>query len=477
MSFKLIAMCVVLLSICSANADSNADLVNKKVERTIDLTSHLVYITHSVEVENTAKSGAEKSYTFIVEPSLAKHVSVVTAQLKGPKAKAEDMAKRKLNVVKLAQNFEKGQMYKIEFKEDLAASKSLSFEIEMTLFEELKPYPNEITQLEKQLVLYTGNHYYYSLYLTKRQNTVVNLASEKTESYSQLKPVQKSDSTIKYGPYDNIKPFEKNEMKVHYENNSPFLRVNNLHRTIEVSHWGNIAVEEVIDLFHYGAELKGPFSRFDYMRKQGGAASIESFHTLLPSLASDVYYRDEIGNISTSNLRKNYRSKISEPLDLELRPRFPLFGGWRTHYTIGYNLPTYQYLFKNGNDYLLKMKLIDHIYVDQYVETATIKIILPEHCTDLEFVAPYTVDRAADQVHYTYLDTVGRPVIVIHMKNTVDSHIQDFQLRYKFQKMMILKEPFLVMGAFFLVFMFVIIIVRIDFSISTNKTTEHAKKE
>lgn len=191
MSFKLIAMCVVLLSICSANADSNADLVNKKVERTIDLTSHLVYITHSVEVENTAKSGAEKSYTFIVEPSLAKHVSVVTAQLKGPKAKAEDMAKRKLNVVKLAQNFEKGQMYKIEFKEDLAASKSLSFEIEMTLFEELKPYPNEITQLEKQLVLYTGNHYYYSLYLTKRQNTVVNLASEKTESYSQLKPVQK----------------------------------------------------------------------------------------------------------------------------------------------------------------------------------------------------------------------------------------------------------------------------------------------
>ena len=34
-----------------------------------------------------------------------------------------------------------------------------------------------------------------------------------------------------------------------------------------------------------------------------------------------------------------------------------------------------------GNDFLLKMKLIDAIYADQYIESATIKIILPEHST------------------------------------------------------------------------------------------------
>lgn len=137
-------------------------------------------------------------------------------------------------------------------------------------------------------------------------------------------------------------------MRVHYENNSPFLRVNNLVRTIEVSHWGNIAVEETIDLSHYGAQLKGSFSRFEYMRKQGGASSVKSIHSLLPTLAADVYYRDEIGNISTSHLRKPSRSKPSDPLDFELTPRFPLFGGWKTHYTIGYNLPIYQYLFNMG---------------------------------------------------------------------------------------------------------------------------------
>ena len=66
-------------------------------------------------------------------------------------------------------------------------------------------------------------------------------------------------------------------MKLHFENNSPFLTVTNLERVIELSHWGNIAVEEHIDMRHSGALLKGPFSRYDYQRSQDGASSIKSF--------------------------------------------------------------------------------------------------------------------------------------------------------------------------------------------------------
>ena len=32
----------------------------------------------------------------------------------------------------------------------------------------------------------------------------------------------------------------------------------------------------------------------------------------------------------------------------DLRPRFPLFGGWKTHYLVGYNVPSYEYLFYKG---------------------------------------------------------------------------------------------------------------------------------
>lgn len=476
MILKFLAICM-LASVL--NADSSADLINTKVERFIDLTSHLVYITNRITVENTGKT-AQKTYTFAVEPSQTEHVSSVTAQLHGKKTKnADELEKRKFKVTQVAQESPKGQLYKVDFNTELAAGQSVTFEVDVTLFGLQKPFPTEIGQQEKQLVVFTGNQYYYTLYQTKKQTTTVTLASEKTESYSSLKPVSKSDSTITYGPYNDVKPFEQNELKVHYENNTPFLRVTNMVRTIEVSHWGNIAVEETIDLEHYGAALKGPFSRFEYMRKQGGASAVKSIHSLLPTLATDVYYRDEIGNISTSNLRAPSKSKsmANEPLDFELKPRFPLFGGWRTHYTIGYNLPIYQYLFSNGNDYVLKMKLFEHIYAEQLIESATIKIILPEYSTDLELMTPFPVERQADSLHYTYLDTVGRPVVTIKKTNAVDSHIQDFQLRYKFPKSMILKEPLLVVSFFLCLFTFIIVFVRIDFSLTAYKTVEHAKKE
>jgi hypothetical protein len=66
--------------------------------------------------------------------------------------------------------------------------------------------------------------------------------------------------------------------------------------------------------------------------------------TVLPAAATDAYYRDEIGNISTSHMKV-----LSDSVELDLRPRFPLFGGWKTHYVIGYNVPSYEYLFNAGN--------------------------------------------------------------------------------------------------------------------------------
>lgn len=473
MKLILISVSLVLLSLVGqlvVVADSNADLINTKVDRTIELNSHLVHINNAITVENKASSSAIKSYTFTVEPSLAKNVAFVGAYLTG----TEDIEKRTLKVTELSQDSNRGALYRIDFKSDLAAGKSLSFEVELVLFEALRPYPTEITQAEKQYVVFKGNHYYYSLYQTQKQTTVVNLASDKTESYSQLKPTSKSDSTITYGPYENVKPFEQDELSVHYENNAPFLTVTNLIRTIEVSNWGNIAVEETIDISHTGAKLKGSFSRFDYMRRQGGSSSVKSFKTLLPSTAADVYYRDEIGNISTSNLR--LPGKSGKPAELELRPRFPLFGGWKTHYTIGYNLPVYQYLFNKGNDFALKMKLIDHIYDDQHIENAVIRVILPEHSSNIEFVSPYSVERKPNEMHYTYLDTVGRPVVVINKKNAVENHIKDFQIKYKFNKSLIFLKPLLLVGFFLVIFLLVIIVVRIDFSITT-KPTEHAKKD
>lgn len=43
--------------------------------------------------------------------------------------------------------------------------------------------------------------------------------------------------------------------------------------------------------------------------------------------------------------------------------------------------------------------------------------------------SPYEISRAPDELHYTYLDTFGRPVIVAHKSNLVEQHIQDIVVK------------------------------------------------
>ena len=146
--------------------------------------------------------------------------------------------------------------------------------------------------------------------------------------------------------------------------------------------------------------------------------------------ASDVYYRDDIGNISTSALRV-----LDDSVELELRPRFPLFGGWKTHYTIGYNVPSYEYLYHRGDDFALGMRLVDHVFDDMVVEDFRLNVVLPEGSKVDKLHTPFPVSRKADTLHYTYLDTKGRPVIAVeNVGELTEKHIQDFQLEFTFPK-------------------------------------------
>lgn len=249
------------------------------------------------------------------------------------------------------------------------------------------------------------------------------------------------------------------------------MTVTRIERLIEVSHWGNIAIEETIDMVHSGAKLKGSFSRYDFQKDgRSGQSSIKSYKTVLPASASEVYYRDTNGNISTSAMRLQ-----KDSVELDLRPRFPLFGGWRTHYTLGYNVPSFEYLFNDGENYLLKMRLIDHIYDDMVVDEIVVKIILPEGSNSIKLITPYSVNRQSDSLHYTYLDTFGRPVIEFSKRNLVENHIHDFNLKYAFPKILMVQEPLLIVGFLYVLFLCVIIWMRLDFSITKEKEQHHHK--
>nr|KAF6330901.1 ribophorin I [Myotis myotis] len=161
---------------------------------------------------------------------------------------------------------------------------------------------------------------------------------------------------------------------------------------------------------------------------------------------------------------------------MEIRPRFPLFGGWKTHYIVGYNLPSYEYLYNLGDQYALKMRFVDHVFDEQVIDSLTVKIILPEGARNIQVDSPYEISRAPDELHYTYLDTFGRPVIVAYKKNLVEQHIQDIVVHYTFNKVLMLQEPLLVVAAFYILFFTVIIYVRLDFSITKDPAAEARMK-
>nr|CAH7716622.1 unnamed protein product [Callosobruchus chinensis] len=450
-------------ALIAATEKVNKQLVLKNVDRSIDLTTQLVKITATITLENTGKDPV-RNFVLVNEPNTPEE------RISFLGAKEANKYELKIAKAKLEEYPDKSG-YTVRLNQPLEAGRTVTITLEQILTKSLQPYPTSIAQKDKQLVRYFGNHYFYTPYTVTKQKTDVMLSSRTIESYTKLKPVTQSDSTVSYGPYNNIEPFTEDQMLVHFENNSPFLTVTRLERTIEISHWGNIAVEEDIEIRHTGALLKGPFSRYDYQRDTGSSHhSVKAYRTILPAAAHSIYYRDSNGNISTSAV-KPYKDWIQ----LELRPRFPLFGGWKTSYTLGYSVPSYQYLFKKpSGEYVLIMRLLDHVFDDMHAEELITSVILPVGVSNVKLTPPYEVERLEDEVTYKYLDNLGRKVIRLRKTNLVEQHIQDLEISYNWQQAMLLHEPILIALALFLMFIIVIIYVRLDFSLSKP---EHSKKE
>ena len=93
--------------------------------------------------------------------------------------------------------------------------------------------------------------------------------------------------------------------------------------------------------------LKGHFSRLEF-QSQNFYNRI-SPHTLvslalhLPAGVHDVYFYDLNGNVSTSRFRPAPSvakgSVARQQSYLEVRPRFPVMGGWNYYHTLGWDQP------------------------------------------------------------------------------------------------------------------------------------------
>lgn len=141
--------------------------------------------------------------------------------------------------------------------------------------------------------------------------------------YSPDPTAEKKSRLLKYGPFKDMPEFSYDQVLIHYKYNGPLPIFTHYKRTIEVSHWGNILVDEYYDIFNEAAGIKGEFGRVDYQHWNPNVApyAIKSMETNLARYIRGLYYWDYIGNISTSNAHRD-----AEKVKFRIEPRFPIFG-------------------------------------------------------------------------------------------------------------------------------------------------------
>lgn len=419
----------------------NNKIVVKNSYRILDVHSQLAHVSYVVNYENT---GNEEINTIIWTPE--KHTKGILAYI-SLKEKSKNFLKKHDN-----------ESYEIQLQKPLIGGDSCLISLTEIYARTMIPFPAEIHQEESQMLLYTGNLYFYTPYFLKNGDTRIQIDTKKLITFPTDKFTVSND--FLEGSYQNINPFTYEKLTLHYRSKAPQMIVTSVKRTIDISNWGMISIEEHVEVRHVGARIK-KFSRADYMlRSSKESGEVNHFMTMLPASATDIYYIDTIGNISTSEVRERY-----DYIELYLQPRFPLFGGWRTNYIIGYKVPMYEHMKNNGEKFFFKMKLIDNIFYTMFVEHLETNIILPALTIDEKFEAPYEVTRLPDSLAYKILDYRGRKVIRVTKENLIENHIEDFKLTYVWSKWNYLYEPLLISGALLVVFLIFIVFIRLDFSL------------
>ena len=279
---------------------STGEFTIDDVKRTINLKECIITVENKIKIK---KISYEDTFHYVVPKNNTNSLIRITAQtIRG----------KKLEIQRVSDD----QFYDYY---DIILQGSEEIIVNEDYFEKLLFKPKNIYIKEDQLELYVDTINLVSPYVVKSTTTYVILPSEKTK-------------LIKYTKTNSNQSGEK----IIYSLTKPLMVFNYATKTYQVSHWGNIAVTEEYQIENIGAKLIGEFGRIDYDEGYtGGKNAMKKIRATLPLRSWGLWYRDEIGNVSTSAARREMND-----VDLELTPRFPILGGWKSNYDIGYNLPT-----------------------------------------------------------------------------------------------------------------------------------------
>lgn len=125
--------------------------------------------------------------------------------------------------------------------------------------------------------------------------------------------------------------------------------------------------------------MSSSFSRVKWQQSQYSNPTTWALKELKFPLSvgsADTYYTDVIGNVTTSRFRSNKREAL-----LEAKPRYPVFGGWKYPFTIGWNANANSHLRKTeSGEYVLNVPFLEGPKQPEGIEYGEVRlqVLLPE---------------------------------------------------------------------------------------------------
>lgn len=448
-NFSVITLLLVLIA--TANA-----ITNNRVTRIVDMNGPNIKQVTSIEFTNDSDQDID-SYILLPVNGQADNLAYIEA-------------KHNNKVLDITYNeAQKGgsisqDYYTAKFSEPLAAGKSTKIVVTEEYIRRKDPFPSRMRLKDDPIVRVADDAYYQSYYPTRKMKSTFDIGSSATlKEYTSVEGGEARGREIKYGLYKEVEPMKSHPIFILVKYDDPIPIFTEVNRKITLSHWKPINVDEEYKLTNSIAELEGGFSRMDYNPYQVRYA-INNLDCELPKDTKDLYYTDEIGNITTSHAYRH-----SKHVKFEISPRFPLMGGWKTYWRQGYTLPNEHYISgsESSGQYRFEINL-SHPYNDIAAEEFYLKIVLPEGATDVDLELPFQVDSIEKETVFQYLDLRGRNSIIINKKNVIEKyHDQKVVVTYKLTQFDLMIKPIILIFYSFCALLFAFVFYRLA---TQNKT-------
>jgi oligosaccharyltransferase complex subunit alpha (ribophorin I) len=364
----------------------------------------------------------------------------------------------------------------------LAAGGTAAIEIQETFSHAMHPYPEEISQVARHSVLYEAALHVASPYPVASEETTVVFAdpppaeeTEKAKAYaspllsaSPRAGAVAGKGSIKWGPFSDLGAWapgrSEETLQVRWIRDKPLVYSDRVVREVTVYPWSGVSERLDFRVSNGGAKITGSFSRFHHL--QGGfVKAINDFNVVLPREATDLYYRDEIGNISTSKVTRDAAVPsqnilpqgfgVLEGTVLNAVPRYPLLGGWKATFELGYTVPWKSQVQRLSNGRHRLTTLYGSPLFPATVGELELRIVLPEGARNPQVRLPHglTGVEVSEDTKVTWFDVHGRPVVVLRGKDLIEDHRIPLTVDFEYSMLWMLKEPLMFLAALAAIFL------------------------